>query len=491
MTTGIDTIMSRIATIESQISSVSARSAAPSSTASVEFEETLGRMLKTGPPRTAPATSPGAAAAPGTAGSAAGSASTTNEASVTATWAAAPVSIAAPASGPTGADVLETGKKYLGIPYVWGGTTTSGLDCSGLVQLTFKDLGIDLPRVSRDQAKVGEPVASIEEARPGDLIAFGSPVNHIAIYAGDGKILEAPQAGQDVHIGPIHRTPVAIRRVVPPGDGTAAVAAGNPVAGADSGTVGVGGSTSTGAVSSAISASSATSSAAIGATGVNGVVAPGMASENLMGIPPSLMVKFTEAQLAAVPRAIPVAALSGAAINPSDGAAAVSAVSGAEASGTADAGATGPVAGVGAAGLTAQQITDAGLSSAVAAFAEQFAAAEGTFNLPAGVLAAVAQAESGGRADAVSPAGAQGLMQIMPATAAALGVNDPFDPAQAITGAAKYLSDNLRAFDGSLTKALAAYNAGPGAVRKYGGVPPYAETQNYVRSINDMLARLT
>jgi soluble lytic murein transglycosylase-like protein len=82
-------------------------------------------------------------------------------------------------------------------------------------------------------------------------------------------------------------------------------------------------------------------------------------------------------------------------------------------------------------------------------------------------------------------------MQLMPGTAAGLGVTDPFDPQQAIDGAAQYLSTNLSAFGGSLTKALAAYNAGPGAVRQYDGVPPYAETQNYVRKVTDMLARLS
>jgi soluble lytic murein transglycosylase-like protein len=189
------------------------------------------------------------------------------------------------------------------------------------------------------------------------------------------------------------------------------------------------------------------------------------------------MVAFDPAQLAGVPRAIPLAALAAAGA-PRNAATARDAVAGALATGSGQ-------------GTTADQLTAAGHSDAVAAFAGDFAAAERKFNLPSGLLAAVAQAESGGRTDAVSRAGAQGLMQLMPGTAAGLGVTDPFDPQQAINGAAQYLSSNLAAFGGSLTKALAAYNAGPGAVREYDGIPPYAETQNYVRKVTDMLARLS
>lgn len=90
--------------------------------------------------------------------------------------------------------------------------------------------------------------------------------------------------------------------------------------------------------------------------------------------------------------------------------------------------------------------------------------------------------ESGGNQGAVSPAGAIGRTQLMPATAEALGVN-PHDPIGNLVGGARYLRQQLDHFGGNYHKALAAYNAGPGAVEKYGGVPPYAETQNYVRSI--------
>jgi len=97
------------------------------------------------------------------------------------------------------------------------------------------------------------------------------------------------------------------------------------------------------------------------------------------------------------------------------------------------------------------------------------------------LLAAVASQESGFNPGAVSPAGAVGLMQFMPSTARGLGVN-PLDPASSINGAAKYLSGLQNQF-GSTALALAAYNAGPGAVSRYGGIPPYAETQNYVRAV--------
>ncbi|MGY1683582.1 transglycosylase SLT domain-containing protein [Geodermatophilus sp. SYSU D01176] len=114
-------------------------------------------------------------------------------------------------------------------------------------------------------------------------------------------------------------------------------------------------------------------------------------------------------------------------------------------------------------------------------YADLFTRAGSRHGVDPALLAAVAQQESGFDASAVSPAGAQGLMQFMPATARGLGV-DPFDPASAVDGAARYLADLTEQF-GSPELGLAAYNAGPGTVRRYGGIPPYAETQNYVRSV--------
>ncbi|WP_018685602.1 transglycosylase SLT domain-containing protein [Actinokineospora enzanensis] len=270
--------------------------------------------------------------------------------------------------GSTGADVVADAKKYLGVPYVWGGTNpATGLDCSGLVKQVYSDLGIDLPRVSRDQAKAGTAVASLDQAKPGDLLAFGSPVHHIAIYIGDGKMIHAPEPGQNVKISSVYETPTAIRRVIPD---TAS-------------------STSFDNVTSLSGYASAIGGGTSGASGAS-------------------------------------------------------------------------------------------------AYSSMFAQATAKYGLPNGLLSAVAQAESGYNPKAVSGAGAQGLMQLMPSTASSLGVN-ALDPAQAIDGAARLLKSNLDQF-GSVPLALAAYNAGPGAVRKYDGVPPYAETQNYVRKI---MANLT
>lgn len=118
-------------------------------------------------------------------------------------------------------------------------------------------------------------------------------------------------------------------------------------------------------------------------------------------------------------------------------------------------------------------------------YAGIFAAASARYNLPPGLLRAVAQTESAMNPHAVSPAGAEGIMQLMPSVAASAGV-DPFDPAQAIPAAASMLSDYLARF-GNVPSALAAYNAGPGAVQKYGGVPPYRQTQAYVAKITSLM----
>ncbi|MCB9793292.1 MAG: lytic transglycosylase domain-containing protein [Alphaproteobacteria bacterium] len=104
------------------------------------------------------------------------------------------------------------------------------------------------------------------------------------------------------------------------------------------------------------------------------------------------------------------------------------------------------------------------------------------YGVPAELIKAVCLAESGMNPNAVSKAGAQGLMQLMPDTAAELAVTDPFDPHQSIDGGARYLARQLKAF-GSTRLALAAYNAGPHNVRKHGGVPPFEETQAYVSKV--------
>jgi soluble lytic murein transglycosylase-like protein len=116
-------------------------------------------------------------------------------------------------------------------------------------------------------------------------------------------------------------------------------------------------------------------------------------------------------------------------------------------------------------------------------FDDEIAAAARKYRLDPAVLKGLIRQESNFNPNAVSPAGAKGLTQLMPGTAAGLGVKNPFDPVQAINGGAKYLRQMLDMFDGNIRKALAAYNAGPGAVKRHGGIPPYAETRNYVNKV--------
>lgn len=250
------------------------------------------------------------------------------------------LSVAAGNGSPSGQQVVDLATSYLGTPYVWGGADpATGFDCSGLVQHTFGALGVDLPRVSSEQARAGQPVASLEDARPGDLVAFGDPVDHIGIYAGNGQMVVAPHRGDVVKVQPITTTPTAIRRVL-------------------------------------------------------------------------------------------------------------------------------------AEPTVAERATD---------FDALFEAAGNRYGVRPQLLASVARAESNLDPNARSRAGALGLMQLMPATAAGLGV-DPLDPAQAVDGAARLLAGHLRRF-GSTPLALAAYNAGGAAVERFGGVPPFKETQAYVQRV--------
>lgn len=138
--------------------------------------------------------------------------------------------------------------------------------------------------------------------------------------------------------------------------------------------------------------------------------------------------------------------------------------------------------------MTNQQLSSSGNgipdgSKAAVNLDEIFQKASETYRVPVELLKAVAKAESNFNPMAQSHAGAQGIMQLMPGTAKGLGVTNSFDPEQNIMGGAKYLSQQLERYDGDITLALAAYNAGPGNVAKYNGVPPFQETQNYITKV--------
>ncbi len=253
-----------------------------------------------------------------------------------------------PEGGSFGASVVADAEKYIGVPYQWGGTNPAqGVDCSGLVQDVFGDLGVSLPRTSQEQATAGVAVPSLAAAQPGDLVFFpgtdgtASAPGHVGIYIGNDQMIDAPYSGATVRLDPVV-DPTAIRRVSGPSTSPAA-------------------------------------------------------------------------------------------------------------------------------------------SSTAGTYGADFAGASASTGVPEALLNAVASTESSFQPGAVSSAGAEGLMQLMPTTAASLGVN-PFNPPQAVNAAAHLLSNYHEQF-GSWSLALAAYNAGPAAVQAYSGVPPYSQTQNYVQTV--------
>ncbi|WP_127126470.1 C40 family peptidase [Georgenia sp. SYP-B2076] len=130
--------------------------------------------------------------------------------------------VGATAASGTGAALVESASKYLGVPYVWGGESASGMDCSGLVQRALADIGVSVPRTARAQMTVGTAVPSLAQAQPGDLIVTRGGA-HIGIYLGDNKILHAPRPGEKVSIRELFETDAdinTIRRVLPPATAT-------------------------------------------------------------------------------------------------------------------------------------------------------------------------------------------------------------------------------------------------------------------------------
>jgi len=181
-TAGIASINADISAVQARIASIAASVGTPAGTASSASSSSSASQFATAL----------ADASPGSGGSA-----------------------VAGTSGVTGSAVVADAEKYLGVPYVWGGESNSGLDCSGLVQKTFKDLGIDVPRIAADQQKVGQAVPSLKDAQPGDLLFFGQPAYHVAIYMGNNKLIESPEPGRSVHITDVYQQPTSIRRIVP------------------------------------------------------------------------------------------------------------------------------------------------------------------------------------------------------------------------------------------------------------------------------------
>lgn len=113
-----------------------------------------------------------------------------------------------------GERIVDAARDWIGVPYKWGGNTTAGVDCSGLVKNVLSEFGISMPRVARQQMHEGRAVPSLKDAQAGDLLVFNNGT-HIGIYVGDGKMIDAPYAGRNVTMRDVYEKPTAIRRVIP------------------------------------------------------------------------------------------------------------------------------------------------------------------------------------------------------------------------------------------------------------------------------------
>ncbi|WP_194819689.1 C40 family peptidase [Nocardia sp. XZ_19_385] len=121
--------------------------------------------------------------------------------------------IAPAPSASRGLRALQAAESQIGTPYVWGGSQPGGFDCSGLVQWSYGQEGVDMPRTSEQQENVGTPVA-LEDAQPGDVVIYNGG-SHTALYAGNGQVVHAPSSGQDVTYAPVDQMPIdSIRRPV-------------------------------------------------------------------------------------------------------------------------------------------------------------------------------------------------------------------------------------------------------------------------------------
>jgi cell wall-associated NlpC family hydrolase len=214
----IDAVLSRISEIRSQIETLQGGSGTRAAAGSAAGSTAAGSAATSSAFADALATQTGASTGTGVgtgATTTAGAARTAPTAPATSVDAGR--GTLATGSGATGDDVVAAAERYLGVPYVFGGETRAGMDCSGLVQTVFKDLGVTMPRVVPDQADMGVAVPSLAQARPGDLI-IPKGEGHIVIYLGDGKVLHAPRPGKDVRIVDNWYSDAdiaTIRRVVP------------------------------------------------------------------------------------------------------------------------------------------------------------------------------------------------------------------------------------------------------------------------------------